>query len=92
MQQFKEPLYRKYGPVLFILAFGLMICVYTVTNKIIVGISGVLVSGLFAWIFYEIRTSGAATQGAKRSSWFFLVVILCILYITYAKLTGTWSM
>ena len=82
---------RKYGSLLFIIGIGMMLCVYIVTNKVIVGICGVLVTGLFGWAFYEIRRSRNVSRGTKRSSWFFLIVIAAIIYITYAKLTGTWD-
>ena len=87
----KEPLYRKYGMVLFALALGMMLCVYTVTNKIMVAICAILLVGLFVWAFYEIRVSKNVPRNAKRSSWFFLIVVVAILYMTYLKLTGGWD-
>lgn len=84
MQQF-----RKYGTLLFILAIGMMLGVYTVTNKIIVGICGTAVTGIFIWAFYVIQTSKNVPGSTKRTSWFFLIVIVSIIYMTYMKLTGS---
>ncbi|HEY4063025.1 MAG TPA: hypothetical protein VGM30_14065 [Puia sp.] len=84
-----DPFYKKYGVFLIILGFGSMVAVYTVTNKIIVGICGVLVTGLLIWAFYEIRTSKNLPGNTKRSGWAILILIASTIYITYSKLMGT---
>jgi hypothetical protein len=87
----KDPFYKKYGSLLFLLAIGMMVCVYVVPNKIIVGVCGTLLTGLFVWAFYEVRTSKNIPTNTKRMSWVFLIVIFSILYMTYEKLTGAWG-
>jgi hypothetical protein len=87
----KDPFHRKYRAVLIILALGMMACVYAVTNKIIVGICGLLLTGLFVWAFYEIQTNKNFPRNMKRTSWYFILLIASIIYLTYAKLTGNWD-
>ena len=84
----KDALYRKLMSLLVFLAVGLLICLYDVTNKIIVGISGVLLTGLLSWLFYEIYTNKNAPTNLKRSMWFIIVIIAFVIYLTYARLTN----
>jgi hypothetical protein len=84
----KDPFYKKYRMLLTILVLGSMVGLYTVNNKIIVGICGILVSGSLTWAFYETRVSKNIPESAKRRSWIFLLVIASIIYTTYTKLTG----
>jgi hypothetical protein len=77
--------------VLFVLGIGAVVCMYTVTNKIIMTISSILVAGLMVWVFYEIRVSKNVSHNAKQRSWFFLIGVVAILYMTYMKLTGGWD-
>jgi hypothetical protein len=86
----KDPFYKKYRFLLTFLFMGAMVSVYAVTNKIIVGICGVLVTGLLLWAFYEIRISKNAPENTKRFSWFFLLIVISIIYVTYMKLTAAW--
>lgn len=83
----KDPFYRKYRIWLSIAVLGLIVSIYTVNNKIIVGICGTLVSGLMAWGFYERITSKNLPQNIKRRSWILLLVIASIIYTVYIKLT-----
>jgi hypothetical protein len=85
----KDPFYKKYRILLSILALGSIVAVITLTNKVIVGICGTLVTGLLIWSFYEIRTSKNIPINIKRRSWIYLIFIASIIYITYSKLTGS---
>ena len=87
----KDPYYRKYGSLLFLPAIGMMVCLFVVPNKIISGICGTLLTGLFVWAFYEVQTSRNIPTNTKRMSWVFLIVIFSIIYMTYEKLTGAWG-
>jgi hypothetical protein len=84
----KDPFYKKYAFLLTLLAMAAMVAVYAVTNKVIVGICGTLVTGLLIWSLYEIRTSKNVPEKTKRSSWVIIIVIASIMYATYVKLTG----
>ena len=87
----KDPFYKKYGSLLFLLAIGMVVCMYVVPNKIIVGVCGTLLTGLFIAAFYELRTSKDFPASTKRISWLFLFFVAAIIYVTYAKLTGSWD-
>jgi hypothetical protein len=63
--------------------------VYVATSKIIVAICGSLLTGLFVAAFYEISTSKDFPASAKRIRWLFLFFVAAIIYVTYAKLTGS---
>jgi hypothetical protein len=84
----KDPFFKKYRAFLAIPAFGAILAVYLVTNKIIVCICAILVTALLIWAFYEIRISKNAPENTKRSSWIYFLIIASIVYVTYSKLTG----
>jgi len=84
----KDPWYQKYRIVLSLLLVAMMVAVYTVSNKIIVGICGIPLTGFLAWSFYKIRINKNLPENTRRSSWFFLIVIASVAYATYMKLTA----
>lgn len=83
----RDPFLLRYRLGLRLLGIGLFICLLTVQNKIVIGFSALLLAGLIGWNFYEVQTSKNVTSGMKRSSWLLLLIIACILYLTYVKLT-----
>ena len=83
----KDPLMLRYRSALMLVGLGLYICVFSVHNKVIVAVSAILLAGLLGRSFYEIQTSKNVTTYTKRSSWFYLLIIASLLYITYIKLT-----
>lgn len=87
----KIPVYRKYRLLLPILALAMMIWFYIATNKIIVGICGPILVGLLVWLFCEIHRNKNIPRNGKRVRWYILLLITCIIYVTYAKLTDTWT-
>jgi hypothetical protein len=90
MNNRKDPFYRKYRRPLFFLAAGMAMCVYVATNKIVVGICGTLLTGLFMAAFFGIRSRDFPAS-TKRISWLFLFCAAAVIYVTYAKLTGNWD-
>jgi hypothetical protein len=83
----KDPLKMKYRWGLMLLAIALYICLYSVRNKVVIVGSGLLLSGLLGWSFYEIQRSKNVTTYTKRSSWIYLLIIASIVYMVYIKLT-----
>jgi hypothetical protein len=69
----------------------MVMCVYVLMNPVIVGVCGTLVTGLLGWAFYEVLTNKNLPANSKRALWFIPIMIAGIVYITYAKLTGTWT-
>ncbi len=83
----KDPFMIKYRLTLRLVALGMFLCLYTVHNKPVIAACALLLSGLLGWSIYETQTSKNVTSYAKRSSWFNLLIIAAILYLTYIKLT-----
>jgi len=81
-----DPVYRKYLPLLFFPTIGLYICVLTLTNKILVGISGALVVVLSIWGLFELQRNKNVPTNAKRRSWLLLILLASIIYMTVEKL------
>jgi len=87
IQQTKSFL-AKYQWVGVLAVCGLMAAVYTSNNKIIVGISGVLLICFLVWGFYKTRTSSLVDQRIKSRAWMIWVVILSMALIVYYKVFG----
>lgn len=83
----KDPLMLRYRSLLLLVAIGMYVIMYTVQNKIMIAVSALVLTGVLGWSFYEIQISKNVTTNSKRSSWFYLLVIASILYMTYIKLT-----
>lgn len=83
-----EPILQKYPSLLSLLTIGLMLCIYTVTNKILVALSGILLVGLITWSFYEVRRRKNIDAKTKRISWWLLLVLLSVIGVMIMKLTG----
>jgi hypothetical protein len=84
----KEPILEKYPTLLSFLVLGLMFCVYTTTNRIVVAISGTLLTPLMVWGFYDTRRSKNIDSKTRRFSWWILLVLLSIIGVMVVKLTG----
>ncbi|HEX3167739.1 MAG TPA: hypothetical protein VHQ93_15830 [Chitinophagaceae bacterium] len=83
--------FEKFPIVTIILVFGLMVGVYASMNKVVVVLCGIPVIIIIAWSFFKIQKNKNIERKAKRSSWVILVILLSIIYITVAKLTGTYN-
>jgi hypothetical protein len=73
--------------LLGLLAIVLMICVYTVENKIIVGVAGILFTGIYIYSFILTQKSKNIDYRTKRKRWVILLMVLIILGFTILKLT-----
>ena len=83
----KEPVLQKFRGIVSILAIGLMIAVYLSKDKILVGISGTLLLGFFAYSFFQIKGSKNVDNKTKRGMWWLLLVSVSIIGIMYMKLS-----
>jgi hypothetical protein len=84
----KEPILQEYPTLLSFLVLGLMFCVYTITNRIVVAISGTLLTALMVWGFYDTRRSKNIDSKTRRFSWWILLVLLSVIGVMVVKLTG----
>ena len=72
--------------LLGLVAVALMICVYTVDNKIVVGVAGALFTAFFIYSFIQIQKSKNVDYRTKRGRWLTLIVVLSVLGLTIMKL------
>lgn len=79
---------EKYQSLTGLLTVGLMLCVYTINNKIIVGLTGTALVALMVWSFIKIRSSKNVDSKTKRSVWWVLLVLASVIAVMIFKLTG----
>ena len=79
---------EKYQSLTGLLTVGLMLCVYTVNNKIIVALTGSALVTLMVWSFIKIRSSKNVDSKTKRSVWWILLVLASVIGVMILKLTG----
>jgi len=84
----KVSLLQKYQSLTGWVTIGLMLCVYTVNNKIIVGLTGTALVALMSWSFMNIRSSKNIDNKTKRNLWWVLLVIASVIGVMVFKLTG----
>jgi hypothetical protein len=81
---------QKYQGILVILVIGLMVCVYTVTNKVIVAVAGTLLLGLAVWSVFEVKKSKNIDDKTKRGMRWIWFVMAAVIVIMVMKLTGNY--
>lgn len=79
---------EKYQSLTGLATLGLMLCVYTVSNKIIVALTGTTLVALMVWSFIKIRNSKNVDNKTKRSVWWVLLVLASVIAVMIFKLTG----
>lgn len=84
----KEKLLEKYSSVTGLITIGLMVCVYTLTNKIIVGVSGSLLLGILLWSFIVLRKNKNLDEKTKKGVWWIIIVLISIIGVMFLKLTN----
>lgn len=83
-----RPRLQKYAVLLPFLTLGLMVCVFTVMNRMVVAVSGTLFLAMMLWGFRELQRNRNIDNRAKRRLWWMVPVLLFVGYTMYAKLTG----
>ncbi|HEY1201126.1 MAG TPA: hypothetical protein VGE79_09105 [Niastella sp.] len=79
---------EKYQSLTGLVTAGLMLCVYTVHNKIIVALTGSTLVALMVWSFIKIRNSKNVDNKTKQSVWWIVLVLASVTAIMIFKLTG----
>jgi len=79
---------QKYQSLTGVVTGGLMLCVYTVNNKLIVGLTGSALVALMVWSFIKIRSSKNVDSKTKRSVWWVVLVFASVIAVMIFKLTG----
>jgi hypothetical protein len=83
-----ESILKKYSGMLSLITIALMVAVYISNNKIVVGISGILLLAIMAYSFIAIRRNKNIDNKTKQGSWWVLLVVTSIIAIMYFKLTS----
>jgi hypothetical protein len=84
----KESLLQKYPSLIGFITIGLMLCVYTLQNKIVVGITGTVLLCLMVWSFLKIQRNKSVDKKTKNGSWLIFLVLLSVIAVMMAKLFG----
>lgn len=86
--QDRMPFLQKYQSLTGLLTVGLMLCVYTVNNKIVVALTGTVLVALMIWSFIKIRGSKNVDSKTKKNVWLVLIVLASVIGIMIFKLGG----
>lgn len=84
----KKTLLEKSLTLLSLLTIILMATVFISENKIVVGISGFLLSVMLLWSFVRVRKSDYFDEKIKRYSFFGLLILIAIIVNTILKLAA----
>jgi hypothetical protein len=79
---------ERFPYVLIVSVIASMACVYTLKNKIIVTIIGVIFSAFVLWAFIEVRKNKNVPDNVKRSMWWLLIVLFSVIG---AVVTSLWD-
>lgn len=82
------PLYVLYRSLISLFGLAMLLTVELVQDKTIVAIGAILGIAALIWASYETYISKNLPANVKRKSWYLIVLIFAIAYITYQKLTG----
>ncbi len=81
-------LLQRFRLLLVLLPLGLMAVVCLSENRLVVGLSGIILLGLLGYSFFVIQKSGNVDRRIKRGIWFAILIVLSIIGTMYFKLTG----
>jgi len=84
----KDTLLQKYPTLTAFATLGLMFCVYTVNNKIVVGLTGTLLVALLIWSFIKIRGSKNVDSRTKKAVWWIFLPLASVIGVMIIKLSG----
>lgn len=85
----REPFVQKLRLPVVVLTLGALATVYLATNKLLVGVSGVALSGFLLWSFFLIQRHQSVDRQTKKWNYLTLLVAASILLTTYYKVLGT---
>ena len=82
----KKTLLQKFEGLLIILTIGLMVVVFLINDKIIVGICGTLLLMFLGYSLFVTQKSKNVDKKTKKGMWMVIVVMVSIILIMYAKI------
>ncbi|PXY41819.1 hypothetical protein DMB65_04445 [Flavobacterium cheongpyeongense] len=87
IEEFQQPKFdEKYRIPFVLLTLCCMAIVYVSDNKILVGVSALIVSGMLISSFIKIRKNKNIDNKTKRSSYYSLLVLVSVLIVTIMKI------
>ncbi|MDB5276257.1 MAG: hypothetical protein JWR61_1212 [Ferruginibacter sp.] len=84
----KDSFLRKYGFLLSFVMLALMLGVYAGTNKILIVVCGVVLTGFLGWSIYNVQQNKNLDAKTKRSTWWMVVVLLSVIGVMIFKLSA----
>ena len=81
-------LLQKYPRLLTIIVLGLMVCVFTATNKRVVAVSGIMFVAFFAWAFMIIKKNKNIDGQTKKKLWIAVLPAAAAIVRVVAILVG----
>lgn len=89
IEEFQQPKFdEKYRIPFVLLTLCCMAAVYISDNKILVGVSGTILSVLLIKSFIQIRKNKNIDNKTKRSSYYRLLVLGSVVIVTIMKITS----
>lgn len=85
--EINKPVLQKYQGLFSLIVLGSMVCVFTVSDKLVVAVSGMIVVVVLIWGGVEIRRSKNIDLKTKRASWYIIPVLISVAAIVYYKLS-----
>ena len=87
-----KPLIQRLMIPLVIAVLGLMATLYISSNKVLVGFSGIVLTGIMIWSFIKMQTNKSIDRKTRKSSYWVIVVILSIIGIMIYKIFGLFEL
>lgn len=84
----QQPTTRKFTMPIVIATLALMATVYLATNKILVAVSGILLSGIIIYSFIQIQRNKNIDNRTKRASYWIILVLFSIIGIMVFKISA----
>jgi hypothetical protein len=82
---------ERFPGVLGLLTAGLMVIVYISTNKLLVGVSGLLLTIFLTWALLKLWANKNLDNKSKGRLWVALIVLASVIAVTILKLTNNFS-
>jgi hypothetical protein len=82
------PILQRYVFLFTLFVLGLLVLVFITTDKILLTLSGTLVTGILIWCLYEGRRSKNIDQRTKNGLWWLLFILLAVVSRVVVVLLG----
>jgi hypothetical protein len=79
---------KKFQSLLSLISLALMVCVFLLTDKIIVGTAGCLLTALMIWSLVRIQKDKNIDRKTRNGMWAILLFLASIIGVTILKVTA----